>query len=94
MTIRSGLLIEVVILHQWDEYCELNGKKPVSDSDFADVVLFDISAVYAVEHPHFGDGSIIVSDACDYFTRMELTKLLNTIRYIQSMDDLSITYNN
>ena len=88
------MLIDVVILHQWEEYSEIHGKKPVSDSDFADIVLFDVSAIYSVTHPHFGDGTIIVSDATDYFTRTEMPKVLSTIRYIQSLDDLSITYNN
>lgn len=72
MQIRSGLFMEAVILHQWEEHCEITGRMVASDEDFCDVIFYSVSTIYPVAHPHFGDGTIIVSDGDDYFVKMEL----------------------
>ena len=72
MQIRSGLLVEAVILRIWHQHCEITGRFVASDDDFCDVIFYSISTIYPASHAYFGDGTIIVSDGDDYFVEMEV----------------------
>lgn len=82
MQIRSGLLMNAVILHNWEEHCEITGRFVASDDDFCDVIFYNISTIYPVSHAYFGDGTIIVSDGDDYFVKMEFNEVSVMIELI------------